>query len=345
MNELLTGGIGGLEFGVRNYTSRRPGRPDIKQAQDKNNTAPIPKTLVFGVSGDTDLDLEDWGDSVGSLVDKTTEITTTRSVGEEAGLGPTRSMDLDDMVEDFDTDQDISSSRCTVCFGSGFVGGYSVLYGWRKCLVPHGLECYSVDGTIETVHTPNKFFATSVVFNTVLPKGFVYLDAFSVWDNADRVYPTVTIDDLPMSPQLVAAFCDGRPHRIQLSFPDLTYFTHLEIQIGLSTELALLEFPKLSSSSRTELRDLTDDVSIVASPVIPKLSARDVLVESSFGKAFIVGPSTAWNTKDRTVMGWEVTARVIQSAELLSLLPRRRKLNQLNTNMVRDNQNRSNRRT
>ena len=65
----------------------------------------------------------------------------------------------------------------------------------------------------------------------------------------------------------------------------------------------------------------------------------DVVVESTFGKHFVVSESQWWNDRDRNVLGWDVQARVIQPEEILFGLPRRRRMGQRTTNTVRDNVN------
>ena len=332
MNELLSGG---MEFKIQPYGSRASGRDDLRGPR---NIPPLARDDQF--YGELIDENTLYADNLGDITDPYIESSPLGTPGERGDNGPVQTDTLDDQVEMFDTNiLDHSSTKCTVCFGTGFVGGYSSLHGWRKVLTTHSPERSAVTGTIEAYRTPNAFFATSVTFSTILPRGFVYLDAFRVWNNDDRANPTaILIDNLPYSDALLPALCDGRVHRITIQFEALTYWTHLEIQIGLSRETAMLEFPKLTSGTTTELRDLTEDVSINASPTIPKLSTYDVLVESTFGKCFIVGSATGWNDRDRNVLGWDVNARVIQPNELLHNLPRRRHLQQQRTNMVRDNQ-------
>ena len=331
MNNLLTGG---MEFKVQPYGARSSGRADLRGPR---NIPPLARDDQFyGELIDENVLM---GENVGTETDPYIDRTPLGSSGERGDNGPVQPLTLDDNVEMFDTNiLDMSNTKCTVCFGTGFVGGYSVLHGWRQVLTCHSPERDAITGTIEGNRSPNAFFATSVAFKTILPKGFLYLDAFKVWNNDNRAFPSsTTIDSLPYSDKLLGALSDGRVHTIVVNFDVLTYFTHLEIQIGLSKETAMLEFPKLTSGTNVEVRDLTEDVQIIGSPMIPKLSTYDVLVESSFGKAFIVGTSTKWNGKDRDVLGWEVSARVIQPSELLHNLPRRRQLQQRSVSMVRDN--------
>lgn len=330
MNELLTGG---LEFSVNRY-----GATSLPSS-DRSKSNPNGGTLVRGDQFFGDLEDENQtpfeiagadGDQQDPFMDVTAD---------QGANGPANNNDPDKDSPVFDLDiADLQGTRCTCCFGTGYVGGYSVLGGQRIVLVPQSKETGVIDGTIEANQFPNAFWAKSVTFNVQLPKGFVNLDAFRVWNNVDRVDPTsVKIDNLPFSPQLLAALCDGRVHTLTIAFDEETYWTHLELQICLSRDPAYLEFPKLSQSSDISLQDLTESAQISASPIIPRLTTQDVIVESTFGKAFLIASSNWWNDKDRNVHGWDCQTRVIQPSELLSLLPRRRKLAQAATKMVRDN--------
>lgn len=316
IDQMLTGG---LEFSVNRYgaTKSGPRPPDIPLARDEQffggleseNHTPFPLTGT---------DLSD------PFVDL---------VGDQGAS-------LDEFASTFDADAyDLNGTKCGCCFGTGFVGGYSILNGWRKVIAPHSPEVYKVDGTIEVHTKPNFFLATEVTFDVVLPAGTLTLDSFCLWDNVTRVqYDSATIDSLELNQQLLLALCDGRPHRLVFRFNEPKAWTHLELQGNQSVEPSLIEFPKITKSSNISLADLTDTVQVVASPLIPHLSARDVLVESSFGKAFLIGSATLWNDRDRRVHGWECQARVVQPSEIVSLLPHRNILHQRTTNAVRDNQ-------
>lgn len=333
MNELLTGG---MTFTINTYGARQPGRSDLREPR---NIPTLSRDDQFYGELTSENNVPSYIENHGDLDDPFVDVVDLK----EGSNGPQQDQTLDEVVEVFDADSlDQSYTKCTVCMGTGFVSGYSLLGGWRYCLSTQApeLDRGSLVGTIEVNQTPHAFYATKVDFDVVLPKGLVYLDAFHLWNNTERVNnSTCSIDDLPFSTDLLRAMCDGRKHRLTIEFDELTYFTHLEIQIGLTDKPALLEFPRLTSGTNLKVKDLIEDVQINASPTIPKLTTEDVLVESTFGKAFIVGTSNWWNDNKRNVLGWDVSARVIQSSELLSNLPQRRQLSQRTTNLVRDNVN------
>lgn len=330
MNELLTGG---LEFSVNRYGATSLPSSDRSVANPNGGTLVRDDQFFGDLEDENQTPFEIAGSSSGAQ-DPYMDVTAP-----EGANGRVNDAEPDEDSPVFDLDvADLQGTRCTCCFGTGYVGGYSVLGGQRIVLAPHSAEVTTIDGVIAANRFPNAFWAKSVSFNVQLPRGFVNLDALRVWNNVDRVDPTsILIDNLPFSPQLLAALCDGRAHQVTVAFSEETHWTHLELQICLSRDPAYLEFPKLSQSSDISVQDLTESAQISASPIIPRLTTQDVIVESTFGKTFLIASSNWWNDKDRNVHGWDCQTRVIQPNELLSLLPRRRKLAQVSTKLVRDN--------
>ncbi len=335
MNKLLTG----QEFGVNQYGARVPSRQDIIEEKRKVGELRRRKSkddqFFDGLDSTAPLSFEY---VIGDLKEPFTQVTKPG----QGVNGTDTGVDLDSLAEDFETGMlDMATTRCGICYGVGFVGGFSVLNAWRMVLDSSKTDALGpIIGTIEANVSPHTFFVTSVEWNVVIPRGFVSLDAFTVWNNLDPVNDgRVTIDDLEFSGDLLRAFSDGRRHKIKIEFDELTSFTHLEIQVNQSTNSALIEFPRLTNTSNTSLNDMTGDVTMNASPLIPRLGTGDVVVESTFGKHFVVGESQWWNDRDRNVLGWDVQARVIQPEEILFGLPRRRRMSQRTTNTVRDNIN------
>lgn len=333
MDQILTGG---LEFKVNAYGARIPPRPDLRAERGKPEQRNDDEDLFFDrlpnaksayafdiVDDDMDNPSAVTVDPLGSGVN-----------GNAAGPGGTS---LDDAVDNFDGEEFLNDTKCGICFGTGFVGGYSVLNGLRIIIDPTnpGVE---VSGSIETNRQPYSFMADSVKVSVVLPRGIMGIDAVRVWNNDVPLdNATLKIDNLAYSPQLLMALSDGKAHTFEVLFQDLTYWTHLELQFNMSNKRALFELPRMQEGSNMTLQDAIDDLTINASPSIPSLKREDVLVESTFGKVLIISSSTFWNDSKRNVLGWDVQTRVVQPSELLHALPRRKLTRQKATYLVRDN--------
>lgn len=331
INSLLTGG---LVFEVTPYGARQPMRHDLRALRGeppKERDDQIFDGLedVESVAG-FDLGAHDLSDPFADVV----------SDSHSGANGTVTGQTLDDVVKEFDADAFLNDTRCTVCYGTGHVGGYSVLNGLRLVLSTQWPDTLMNTGTIEMNQSPHAFYAGRVDFRVTLPRGVVGVDCFRRWNN-DIQLPMgdIFIDNLPYSVELLRAFCDGRPHVISFrdASDDWHLWTHLELQFNLSHTPALFELPRVNEGSNLMLEDGTDDLGINASPAIPSLRREDILAECTLGKILVVTSSNFWNDNRRNVLGWDAQTRVIQPSELLNLLPRRRSTRQKSTYMVRDN--------
>ena len=330
MEKLLTGG---LSFKVQPYGTREPMRTDVKQIRGGKPNAHEDQMYDGAEDGKhlADFDLEDDFDNPNT--------TVTHAGSDVDDNSDANILDHDDGDEytDFDGDSDVNDTKCAVCFGTGWVGGFSLLNGSRIVLSTQWPNM-SVVGTVEINRYPHAFMASSVTFDLILPKGVIGVDAFRVWNN-DLQIPTVTIyvDGLAYNVGLIRALCDGLSHTITVEFERLTMFTHIELQFNLSTTRALFELPRKTDGSTLSLTEPADDMQLNCSPAIPALFREDVLVECTLGKALIVQSVTDWKTRNRDIFGWDCNVRVLQPAELLNILPRRQLMGQKTTCLVRDN--------
>ena len=218
-----------------------------------------------------------------------------------------------------------SDVSCPICFGSGFVGGFSIHNGTRIVLDSQMLNTGAIVYSEEFV--PSMEATGTVVFKQVVfPRGPVGLDSLKVF-NGTKVVPVKFYLDgvLLLNDISILEKCDGRPHVLSISIlNEDKIFTHVEIQYNQSVHSAMFDFPKLMQGATESLIERTDSFSIVMSPVIPNVSNGDIITDSTYGKTFQVNTSNWWNDKRRAVLGWECEVRPVQPQELFSLLPKRR---------------------
>jgi len=246
---------------------------------------------------------------------------------------------LDELASDFDSSlPGFTEASCAVCFGSGYVGGYTVLYGRRIVRSADQVELQSTDA-LDVRYTPWRATTEGFSFTEVLPYGAVALDIFRVMLDHKPLAANFTIDGNPVNEISILKYCDGRPHLVGVSFAEPTVFTHVEIQFKTSSEDAFFEFPRLNKSSDTTLLDSTEPFQIVLSPLVPSVQAEDIFTDSTYGKALIVQSVNTWNTRNRQTLGWECQVRVIQPQELYNILPRRGRVQTKpqTSNLVHDN--------
>lgn len=220
---------------------------------------------------------------------------------------------------------------CPICFGHGFVGGYSIYNGFRK-VVSLSSSYPSLQlspGSYRTQNDIVPFISDCewIEFSVVLPTSGVSVDALAVYSLNKRVGAQFYVDGTLLNTEHeLVRWCNGQAHTIRVEFNAPTAASHVEMQINQSREEALFEFPKLNRSGNPLLLDDTDPFTINMSPRVPRLVPRSVIAESSYNKVLLVKNSQPWNTRGRTVLGWDCEVRVVEPLELLNLLPRRKQL-------------------
>lgn len=237
-------------------------------------------------------------------------------------------LSLDEIVGDFDASAlGITDSTCPICFGTGFIGGFSLYNGFRL-VIPCEEFSLPADGELLLQNTPFSAKTSYATAEIVLPKGTVSVDAFRLLNGFKLAEDfTVLLDGLPVSTSSVLAKADGRKHIVTImSASSRSEFTHLEIQLNLSTESVYMEVPKLNKSSSVSILDSTDPFQILLSPNIPHVDKLDIITESMWGKALMVQDVSWHNTKERQMLGWECNARVVQQQEVFNFLPRRQRI-------------------
>lgn len=236
-----------------------------------------------------------------------------------------------EMEMGFEASSDVA---CPICFGTGYVGGFSLYNGCRMVLDSQVLDSRASGDALKNLEpfVPT-MQGTNIVFMPVtLPRGVVGVDVLNVWNNTDIIPARIKIDGtLLNSERNLAQFCDGRTHTFSVEFDKETTITHLEIQYNQSDKKTLFEFPKLSQNSVETLLENTESFQITMSPVIPNVTSGDIITETTYGKVFQVTTSNWWNDKRRAVLGWDCGVRACQPQELYTLLPHRRALESQNT--------------
>lgn len=253
---------------------------------------------------------------MGDLNTADNQVSDEPSVNDDGQSSP----DLDDLLGDFDLGTlGYSDVSCPICFGSGYVGGYSMFRGFRKVIVPTELTTSSVLDPLNFELSPGVHTA-----HVVFPLGATDVDAFRAIRGDSVVPAQFSIDGFSIKGKNLLSYCDGRPHvlTVDVSVP----ITHIEIQFGLSREPVYFEVPKLSKSADISLLEQTEPFQILVSPDVPHLKTLDIIAESQTGKLLIVQTVNPWNTRNRQMLGHEIMVRVAQPQELYRILPFRSRI-------------------
>ena len=321
INEMLTGGQFGVEeydaptlghFGsYGNYSPETNFQRKSGSIQDRP-PAPTNKLNAWLGIGDN------YGDGTHSL---NTHVEPTAS---------TSSNGIIDITSPYDNPNSpfdpfaigISESSCPICFGSGFVGGYSPYKTWRQVIVPSDMSSTSVLDPLTWSLSPGTH-----TFRITLPKGAISVDSCRVFNGFTPVAYDLIVANQPIgNPHQLLLYCDGKPHDVVITTADK--LTHVELQFALDTESVYFEIPKLTKNHDISLLETTEPFQIQMPPDVPELGPLDIITESQLGKTLVVQTVNPWNTRDRALLAWEAMARVIQPQEIYRILPFRKHLSQ-----------------
>ena len=236
--------------------------------------------------------------------------------------GAKREQTLDDLVGNFDTTSlGLSDVACPVCFGTGFIGGFTPLFGYRQVVPVQAVEL-PFDAELNPNARPWNAHTTSATFQLLVPAGITSLDALRVLNMQDIVPAIIFINDQQLLSRTLFEH-KGQTVTVRIEFAEATVFTHIEFQCALSVESPYFELPRMPQSGSLQQLDSTLPFTLLLSPNVPFVFKQDVIVEATTGRVLIVGDVSPWATKERHNLGHEVQVRVAQPLELYHILPRR----------------------
>jgi hypothetical protein len=250
-----------------------------------------------------------------------------------------------DELEPFDeselfetTGMSIGSSNptgCGVCLGTGFVGGYTLVNGHRAV---YDCQYHWASATGFILHAEERPIRYSYAggnaeaeIDVLLPKGAVSVDVIRLWSNKEAIASGIRFllwsgeDWVEVGANLLD-YCDGQMHRLRIVFdliPTDFFFTHLELQFNLGSVPMYAEFGKLVESENLDLPENVDSMNVIISPLIPKVHLYDIILETTYGRAWKLTNVQNFVDRNKNPYGWETTARLIQKFELAANLTMR----------------------
>lgn len=221
-------------------------------------------------------------------------------------------------------------SSCSVCMGTGIVGGYAAVGAFRVVLDAQ-TTWQSLDITPVAESNPVALEALTdsarLQFEITLPVGCTSIDCIRLWDNESLVKSGWQLLIWSGSEWVDAAniidFCTGLPVTMRLNVSRVR-FTHLEVQLNNSAMPIYASWPNVTESQNPTLPENYDSVSLQLSPYLNSVRVGDVVADSTYSKLWVITNVTDRMDRERRVAGWEVSARMVQDYELMhSLMVRR----------------------
>ena len=262
---------------------------------------------------DLDLDL-DAPDTYGDL---------TLADDDLANIGP----------EEYDTLEDINfgygQNRCGVCFGVGYVGGYSIANGYRLVADTQANNTRT-NFSVITAEQPNKFrYDTKsnadgeVVFTlSEIPKQSQRIMSARIWNN-DRPLASGSYTLSYGGQSTLDTWLSGSSNDLTVSVSTRNDFTHLELQFAYNGEEneQWVDFPQIPSAM-FEPDLLGQRVTATLNlPYDANVNNRTVVRESKFGRTWQISEANPHYDNGGIMAFVEAEARLVGQNEIFNLLP------------------------
>lgn len=218
------------------------------------------------------------------------------------------------------------NGSCSVCYGTGVVGGFQ-LYGGQRIVIENSFSGLTLNNvTLDQTEAPHQliFYAADAAmnFNLVLPYGAI-LQRAQAFLGRERAPVWLQIQTSsgwqPFDFTTAAQYMDGLPHSLRAvsGVTQEVRITHIEIQL-YQIGMIPIEFPHLSRTGDLSILDPVQDVQLYIPPSVPYLYPGDIVADAVYGKLWRL-KTTQYN-KDSSMrnMAFECEARFIQPYEYLS---------------------------
>lgn len=251
----------------------------------------------------------------------------------------------EDYTDDFLTGElgGVTTSKCSICYGSGFVGGFNLCFGNRLVLDTNYKNTFLFGYSVHQENLPYTYNSISdksyIDFTVTLPKYLNNIICFNIKNNnlnvsADILASSDSNNFKPVTLSNLIEFCTGQPIILRVS--NVEEFTHIEIEFNLTDQPTYLEYPVISKTGDVTILDAIGDIQIYVSPIISEIKPKDIIVDNTLGKVWRVVSVNDHKDRNYNMHGWEINARLVQSYEVYSNLPSVKTLqNQLSTKLNR----------
>lgn len=206
---------------------------------------------------------------------------------------------------------------CGVCMRTGNVPGYQPIGYDRQVLSTHHVlsaEGYTINKR-EAPHTFEQEHGKGCVdFQLEVP--YVFHEVWvSVYNNLEKVSATLKIGKSPLGLQLLHSLAG---QSVTVSLSKCPVFTHVVFMFRLTDSQTLGDFPQDSRPLDYTIFDTIQPVQIVIDRSVPQVANSDVVLRLRDGKTWKVTDYTNYQLSDGKVLGWTLSARVLQSTEMLA---------------------------
>ena len=208
-----------------------------------------------------------------------------------------------------------NATECPVCFRVGTLPGYQPLgysrqvYTTVNCLDAEGFFIDSSQ-SISTYVCDDKM-GGFVDFKMTVPMIFHEV-LFATYNGREIVPAKLSINGFPVSANLLNNY---KGKEVVLRVQGVT-FTHCVFQFKLTTGQLKADFPQDQRPKDYSVFDSTQPVQIVTDKSIPNVNNGDIIYKVGYNSFWKVNDFEYFRMNDKTVIGWSLSARLLQADEI-----------------------------
>lgn len=213
-----------------------------------------------------------------------------------------------------------NATECPICFRVGTIPGYQPIGHSRQVFSSVNIE--NSDGYYLNSSEPISVFECEnkktgfVEFKLTVPLIFHGLQ-FACYNKRNVLDKnSITLNGFPIS-EVVLYSHKGKDVTIKVREVD---FTHVVFQFKISKIVVKADFPQDQKPRDYNIFDSTQPVSIITDNTIPSISYGDIVIKVGHKNMWKVNDYEFFRMNDKTVIGWNLQARLVQQDEISTML-------------------------
>lgn len=284
----------------------------------------------FGVSDYSDLTgIKQESVTIGSIFPHNETVNDMSQMGDI--------IEYDAVEEDDGFMLNTNLSLCSVCLGTGIVGGYDIFGGKRVILTPETAEG---GHGVNISNAPHSFNMnnTNCTWKLLLPKGVNHVVRLSVFNNTKELPVSaydleITLDGITKTANNVSIkeMSVGKEVELTLIAKGNIEFTHLELMYYYYPQYVKSDLGQLSMQSDITKQITYNDINVCITPELTYINPDDLFTDTLYGQLWRVTSVETVKDANNNIYTHTVGATVVQPNDVQYVLCLNRKM--LTTNL------------
>ena len=208
-----------------------------------------------------------------------------------------------------------NSTECPICFRAGTLPGYQPLGYNRQVFASVNIQDsdgYYIDSSkaVSEVNCDDTI-SGYVEYELKVPKVF-HEAQFAAYMGKVPIVAKLEVNGLPLRNDILQSL-GGKSTALRISGAS---FTHIVVMFKVTNKQFRADFPQDQRPKDYTIFDSTQPVQIVTDNSIPSINTGDIIYKVGYNTFWKVNDFEFFRMNDKTVIGWNITARLLQADEI-----------------------------